>query len=448
MMLLLCNGVRLDLYKDFGLQLKHTNPLFAFDKLECERTTEFKLPTTPTNDRVLSLARIPAYNGTGMMVKFPAELQAGAIVMTGFMYVRQYDGKDYTAVLTVGDMVGLLRLKEAGNLPDLVGNDNANYGVLTPLGATYTLIQTLGYANRLQSVGGLGRYGVDSTKCRPCISLYMLAITYVMQMFGVGVNNMPAELRDLVYLPEKYVDSNGTTITTQGTACFAKYGVPKWSLSELLKQIAYAGGYSLDYDGRELQFLNSTSQLGRTIDITRKLTKRVNVIRSVGSMAQHNRVVWKAQDEYRLSNYLADYTIANSNIQAESTLFTIDAQPARYVMAAEIEQVVALCWDEFATDAFITGRAIVPLGKEWLAFMEQGSRYLKPYATNPQVPMNSLVKAITDTATQIEVEARMTIQEYNDIQNKDCIQVDNSVYVWTERSWQNDTAKFTLNKLA
>ena len=80
--------------------------------------------------------------------------------------------------------------------------------------------------------------------------------------------------------------------------------------------------------------------------------------------------------------------------------------------------------------------------------MEQGSRYLKPYAVYPQVPTNSLVRAITDTATQIEVEARMTMQEYNDIQNKDCIQVDNSVYVWTERSWQNDTAKFTLNKLA
>ena len=447
MMQLLCNGVRLDLYNDFGLQLKHTNPLFAFDKLECERTTEFKLPTTPTNDRVLSLARIPAYNGTGMMVKFPAELQAGAIVMRGYMYVRQYDGKDYTAVLTVGDMVGLLRLKEAGKLPDLVGNDNANYGVLTPYGATYTLIQTLGYANRLQSVGGVGRYGVESTKCRPCISLYMLAVSYVMQMCGVGVNNMPMELRDLVYLPEKYVNSNGTTITTQGTACFAKYGVPKWSLSELIKQIAYAGGYSLDYDGSELHFLNSTSQLGRTIDITRKLTKRGNVIRSVGSMAQHNRVVWKDYDEYRLSNYLADYTIANNNIQVDNTLFTIDAQPAQHVTAADIEQVVALCWDEFATDAF-TGRAIVPLGKEWLAFMEQGSRYLKPYATYPQVPTNNLVKAITDTATQIDVEARMTMQEYNDIQNKDCIQVDNSVYVWTERSWQNDTAKFTLSKLA
>ncbi len=446
-MQLLCNGVQLDLYNDFKLQLKHINPLFAFDKLECERTTEFKLPTTPTNDRVLSLARIPAYNGVGMMVKFPAELQAGAIVMSGYMYVRQYDGKDYTAVLTVGDMVGLLRLKEAGKLPDLVGNDNATFGVIEPYGATYTLIQTLGYANRLQNVGGVSRYGIESAKCRPCISLYMLAVSYIMQMCGVGVNNMPMELRDLVYLPEKYVDSDGETITTQGTACFAKYGVPEWSLSDLIKQIAYAGAYSLDYDGSELHFLNSTSQLGRTIDITRKLTKRGNVIRSVGSMAQHNRVVWKDYAEYRLGNYLADYTITNNNIQADNTLFTIDVQPAQHVTAAQIEQVVALCWDKFAIDAF-TGRDIVPLGKEWLAFMELGSRYLKPYATYPQVPTNSLVKAITDTATQIDIEARMTMQEYNDILNKDCIQVDNSVYVWTERSWQNDTAKFTLSKIS
>ena len=59
MMQLVCNGSRLDLYENTDLQFMEENPLFAFDNIKCERTTSFKLPATPTNDRVFSLARIP-----------------------------------------------------------------------------------------------------------------------------------------------------------------------------------------------------------------------------------------------------------------------------------------------------------------------------------------------------------------------------------------------------
>ena len=84
MMQLVCNGVALDLPEGAGLQFTQENPLFAFDNLKCERTTQFKLPATATNDRVLSVARVPAYSGEGMRRKFAAQLQAGAIVKTAF----------------------------------------------------------------------------------------------------------------------------------------------------------------------------------------------------------------------------------------------------------------------------------------------------------------------------------------------------------------------------
>ena len=124
-MQLLCNGVVLDLYDNASLQFTHSNPLFAFDDLKCERTTNFKLPATPTNDRVFSLAKIPAYSGEGMRRKFTAQLQAGTVVKDGYLYVSNFDGKDYNAIFVTGELIGLQALKNAGKIRDLLVFDQA-----------------------------------------------------------------------------------------------------------------------------------------------------------------------------------------------------------------------------------------------------------------------------------------------------------------------------------
>jgi len=118
MMQLVCNGVRLDIYEDAGIQFTHQNPLFAFDDLKCERTTQFKLPSTPTNDRVFGLARVPAYKGDGMRRKFNAQLTIGTVIKDGYIYVCSYDGKDYQCIFVTGELVGLQKIKDAGKLRD------------------------------------------------------------------------------------------------------------------------------------------------------------------------------------------------------------------------------------------------------------------------------------------------------------------------------------------
>lgn len=117
-MQLLCDGRYLDLYDSAGMQFTHDNPLFAFDDLKCERTTQFKLPTTPTNDSVLGLSHIPAYKGAGMRRKYDAQLQMGTIVKNGYLYVGSYDGKDYQCIFVTGELVGLQKAKDAGKLRD------------------------------------------------------------------------------------------------------------------------------------------------------------------------------------------------------------------------------------------------------------------------------------------------------------------------------------------
>lgn len=125
MMQLLCNGTFLDLYEGSGLQFTHKNPLFAFDALECERTTSFKIPATPKNDRVLALAKLPALSGIAMRRKYDAELYDGTVVKRGYIYVSNFDGKDYNAIFVTGELVGLQALKNAGKIRDLLVFDQA-----------------------------------------------------------------------------------------------------------------------------------------------------------------------------------------------------------------------------------------------------------------------------------------------------------------------------------
>ena len=117
-MQLLCNGVFVDLYDNTRVQFTHDNPLFAFDSLKCERTTQFKLPATPKNDRLFALARIPAYNGEGMRRKFDAQLIDGQVIKDGYLYVSAYDGKDYAAIFVTGELIGLQQIRDAGKIAD------------------------------------------------------------------------------------------------------------------------------------------------------------------------------------------------------------------------------------------------------------------------------------------------------------------------------------------
>lgn len=124
-MRLLCNGVALDLSEGSKMSFKKVNPLFAFDSLTCERTQAFDLPATPTNDRVLELAKIPAYYGAGMRQRFDAELQDGTVVKQGYLYVDKYAKGKYSAVFVTGELFGLLKIKNAGKIAELITCDEA-----------------------------------------------------------------------------------------------------------------------------------------------------------------------------------------------------------------------------------------------------------------------------------------------------------------------------------
>ncbi len=119
-MQLFCNGKPLDLYENAEVQFTQENPLFSFDNLKCERTTQIKLPSTKTNDEIFALARVPATRGEGMRRRFDAKMILSGITKEGYLYVSNYNGKDYAAIFVTGEFVALQRAKDAGKIQEII----------------------------------------------------------------------------------------------------------------------------------------------------------------------------------------------------------------------------------------------------------------------------------------------------------------------------------------
>lgn len=197
MMQLVCNGVALDLPEGAGLQFTQENPLFAFDNLKCERTTQFKLPATATNDRVLSVARVPAYSGEGMRRKFAAQLQAGALVKNGLLYVTAWNGKEYDAVFVTGEMIGLQAIKDAGKVSEILS---------APTGIVWD-VANVKDANSVQIYGqgvALARYLTNASPCHPSFDLgvimnaaYRQITGRALSSFNPGYRIIPKELQGM-----------------------------------------------------------------------------------------------------------------------------------------------------------------------------------------------------------------------------------------------------------
>lgn len=118
------NGEYLDLPANFSLQFKKSNVLFAFDNMECERSTSFDIPATPQNDRIFKLAKWIQAPGLGMRRRYNAQMQASAVVKNGYLYVDAYAKGSYKAVFITGELFGLLQIRDAGKLADLAVFDN------------------------------------------------------------------------------------------------------------------------------------------------------------------------------------------------------------------------------------------------------------------------------------------------------------------------------------
>lgn len=128
-------GILLDVPSGTRLQFVKKNILFAFDGIECERTTSFRLPKTPTNLRAFDFSNDFHRQGTAMRIRVDAQLRIGVVVKNGYLHVQTYSNKsqEFDCIFVTGELLGLKQLKELGKANEIPYeyNDNVSYNVLT-----------------------------------------------------------------------------------------------------------------------------------------------------------------------------------------------------------------------------------------------------------------------------------------------------------------------------
>lgn len=113
------DGWLLELAENTKLQYSKLNPLFAFDKLECERTASFDVPATPKNDMIFGLSRLIQGDGAGMRVRYAAQMQSDGVTKDGYIYITAATRDKYKCVFVTGELLGLQRMRDAGKIKDI-----------------------------------------------------------------------------------------------------------------------------------------------------------------------------------------------------------------------------------------------------------------------------------------------------------------------------------------
>ena len=110
-----------DVPEELNLQFTKKNILFAFDEIECERSTSFSLPATEHNATILQLAGEEHTTGGGMRVRYDAVVEVDSVQKTGYLYTTEFDRvkREYKCVFVCGELLELQRIKNAGKLPEL-----------------------------------------------------------------------------------------------------------------------------------------------------------------------------------------------------------------------------------------------------------------------------------------------------------------------------------------
>lgn len=116
-------GRYIDMPSNFDLHFLKRNPLFAFDDLECERTTNFRVPKTPNNMDIFGFSNDYHRYGMSMRKRVSAQLQNGIVVKDGYLYVSQFSENEFECIFVTGELLFLRDLREAGLISQFVDSE-------------------------------------------------------------------------------------------------------------------------------------------------------------------------------------------------------------------------------------------------------------------------------------------------------------------------------------
>ena len=135
-------GEYLDLPADFGFQFQYNNSVFAFENMALSRSTEFAIPRTPTNDRLLDFAHDPAKFGEATRKSRSVELQYSGGKIAGRLFYGRYTGT-YSGVFVYGELEALQRANKYGVLKNFTSFPQVLNTATATLQSAYDINGTL-----------------------------------------------------------------------------------------------------------------------------------------------------------------------------------------------------------------------------------------------------------------------------------------------------------------
>lgn len=203
-----------------------------------------------------------------------------------------------------------------------------------------------------------------------------------------------------------------------------KDNVPEINIIELLKTIAAITGRVLNYDG-EIKFEELQGEWYKILRLT-DIISVGKMTRTFGDFAQNNYVEMDSA-EYVINRVRSNYSIDNDTLKEDNVLQTIP-------------------FSEFGTKfgVYDIPYSFLPQNSEAYTLAANTSGF---YMDNIDIPVNNTIKGLSDISTTINVQARMSLLQFDSIDQKTIIYYDGAYWVWISGQWYNDIAEMTLARM-
>lgn len=288
-------GEYLELPADFSLTFKKTNVLFAFDKIECERSTSFDVPATPKNDRIFGLARVLYNTGAGMRTRYAAQLQGSVVSKNGYLYVSSAERGKYHAVFVTGELLGLQAIKDAGKVADVISDESIiSWGNLpyTPANARTTEWAQIKYAS-------------DNEQPLPSVRLHTI-LASALTALGVSFA-LPAAPQYVRYIPQELKGIRATDDEFTGTGGSMSYDTETWP-------VCYRSSLDILYD----MFYTDDAHIMRIVN-PESSTNRHFYRGSVRQLQARQQIQITFPDDWNDNLFIGYFLNGGTNLLAEFT---------------------------------------------------------------------------------------------------------------------------------
>lgn len=200
--------------------------------------------------------------------------------------------------------------------------------------------------------------------------------------------------------------------------------VPEMNIIELLKTIAAVTGRVLNYDGA-IKFEELQGEWYRVLRLT-DVVSVGKMTRTFGNFERNNYVEMDSA-EYVTNRIRLNYSVDNAILQEDNVLQTIP-------------------FSEFGTiiRVYDIPNLFLPQDSDVYTLAANTSGF---YMGNINIPANNTIRGLTDTSTTIDVQARMSLLQFDSIDQKTIIYYDGAYWVWMSGQWSNDIAEMTIARM-